>query len=319
MRPGMLADEKRDEILEDSPLILTPNLSEKSGITTITEVVDEIRMGFNRGELDAGGIEAILVVLKKVATMDNPSEVITLNQLMVFFEQGKLDVQTCMRVYDYLGNDYKVTVSDIAQVVEATQMSLRLRTRAASFKDYLIKIAEDFAALIDDLPEIEDVLDGDGASLVTLEDISQIELGEVHSLILQEAFQFIQSDERDEVLLIDFQIFIDHLTGRGEILGLESGYLIPEDSENMEYYGFRSELIDPIRKIFNSDGKQYLSLSTAKLVLQEIRENLEAIDDDDPALRILPDLTLKNLVAVIRTCPETMWHTLIEPIEPDAY
>jgi len=316
VRTGIFAEEKEEDIYEDSPGILTPNLSEKSGITTVTEVVDEIRMGFNRGEMDAGGIEAILVVLKKVATMDNPSEVITLNQLMLFFEQGKLDVQTCMRVYDYLGNDYKVTVSDIRQVVEATQMSLRLRTRAASFKDYLIKIAEDFAALIDDLPEIEDVLDGDGASLVTLDDITQIELGEVHSLILQEAFQFIQSDERDEVLLIDFQIFIDHLTGRGEILGLESGYLIPEEPEYMEYYGFRSELIDPVSKIFNSEGKKYLSLKGAKLVLQEIRENLEAIEDDDPALRILPDLTLNNLVAVIRTCPETMWHTLIEP---DAY
>jgi len=314
---GIFADEKIEEIEQPSPYILTPNISEGSGFTTANEVVDEIRMGFNRGEMDAGGIEAILVVLKKVATMDNPSEVITLNQLMMFFEQGKLDVQTCMRVYDYLGNDYRVTVSDIRQVVEATQMSLRLRKRAASFKDYLIKIAEDFAALIDDLPEIEDVLDGDGASLVTLDDIVQIELGEVHSLILQEAFQFIQSDERDEVLLIDFQIFIDHLTGRGEILGLETGYLVPEDSEYMEYYGFRSELIDPVSKIFKSDGKEHLSLKAAKLVLQEIRENLEAIEDDDPALRILPNLTLNNLVAVIRTCPETMWHTLIE--KPDAY
>jgi len=313
---GTFIEEEIDEMKEDSPIILAPSLSEKSGVTTVTEVVDEIRMGFNRGEMDAGGIEAIIVVLKKIATMDNPSEVITLNQLMMFFEQGKLDVQTCMRVYDYLGNDYKVTVSDIRQVVEATQMSLRLRTRAASFKDYLIKIAEDFAALIDDLPEIEDVLDGDGASLVTLDDITQIELGEVHSVILQEAFQFIQSDERDEVLLIDFQIFIDHLTGRGEILGLETGYLIPEEPEYMEYYGFRSELIDPVSKIFKSEGKKYLSLKGAKLVLQEIRENLEAIEDDDPALRILPDLTLNNLVAVIRTCPETMWHTLIEP---DAY
>jgi len=327
-RPNVFPNDRKEAEDEVGPLltmrpIISPplDLGGDSGVgigVTTSEVGEDIILGASRGEMDAGGIEAVLMVLDKVAKIENKDEIITLNQLMEFFALGKIDVQTCMRVFTYLPED-EVTVNDIREVIDATKLSLRLRNRAANFKEYLIKVADDFAALINDLPSVEDVLDGDGASYITMEDIISIELGEVHSLIFQEAFQFLHQEDLDKVLLIDFQIFIDHLTGRGQILGLQDGSEVPEEVEDLEYSGFRAELLEPVKKIFQKDGKKNLSLEAAKLVLQEIRESMEDIDDKDPALVILTDLTSENLEAVIRSCPETMWHTLIEKPEPEDY
>jgi len=301
------------------PIISPPlDLGDVSTILNdqLNEVSDDIVLGATKGEMDVGRIESVFMVLNKVAKIANHEEVITLNQLMEFFELGKIDVETCMRVYTYLPED-KVTVSDIQEVITVMELSLGLRKLAANFKDYLIKVADDFAALIVDLPPVEDVMEmDDTSSHVTLEALSQLELGEMHGLIFQEAYQYLQSERHEEVLIIDFQIFIDHLTGRGQILGLQDG---PQEKEVDEiiYSGFRAELIEPVTKIFEADGKDNLSMEGARLVLQEIRESTEDIDDNDPALPILYDLSLKNLEAVIRSCPETMWHTLIEKQELD--
>jgi len=261
-----------------------------------------------------GDIDSVLMVLETIATIENKSMLITLNRLMEFFQLAQLSLQTCMHVYTFFPEG-KLTVNDIVEVVQAAKLSLRLRERAAAFKKQLIGVTEDFAEIIQDLPSVESVLPGEGASNLTMEDILLVELGEVQSLIFQEGFRFLHSDESDEVLLIDFTIFIEHLVGRGEILGLSQG---PISLENVEYSGFRTELLEPITKIFENnnylsrDGTNNLSSLGSQIVLQEIRESLEDIEADDPGLIILQDLTLPNLEVVVRSCPTPMWHALVE-------
>jgi len=261
-----------------------------------------------------GDIDSVLMVLETIATIENKSMLITLNRLMDFFQLAQLSLQVCMHVYTFFPEG-KLTVNDIVEVVEAAKLSLRLRERATAFKKQLIDVAEDFSEIIQDLPSVESVLPGEGASNLTMEDILLVELGDVQSLIFQEGFRFLHSDESDEVLLIDFTIFIEHLVGRGEILGLSDG---PICLENVEYSGFRRELLEPITKIFENnnyrsrDGTYNLTSLGSQIVLQEIRESLEDIEADDPGLIILQDLTLPNLEVVVCSCPSPMWHALVE-------
>jgi len=261
-----------------------------------------------------GDIDSVLMVLETIATIKNKSMLITLNRLMDFFQLAQLSLQVCMHVYTFFPEG-KLTVNDIVEVVEAAKLSLRLRERATAFKKQLIDVAEDFSEIIQDLPSVESVLPGEGASNLTMEDILLVELGDVQSLIFQEGFRFLHSDESDEVLLIDFTIFIEHLVGRGEILGLSDG---PICLENVEYSGFRRELLEPITKIFENnnyrsrDGTYNLTSLGSQIVLQEIRESLEDIEVDDPGLIILQDLTLPNLEVVVCSCPSPMWHALVE-------
>jgi len=313
----------------DEKLILEEHTSQKIDIGFVHQtkahveaVADEVDENLFKVESDNvkhkvprnGDIDSVLMVLETIATIGNKAMVITLNKLMEFFQLAQLSLQTCMHVWTFFPEG-KLTVNDIIEVVEAAKLSLRLRERALSFKEYLISVAEDFAEIIQDLPSVESVLPGEGASHLTMEDILLVELGKVQSLIFQEGFRFLHSDESDEVLLIDFTIFIEHLVGRGEILGLSDE---PINLENVEYSGFRIELLEPITKIFENnnyrsrDGTYNLSISGSQIVLQEIRESLEEIEENDPGLAILQDLTLHNLEVVIRSCPAPMWHALIE-------
>jgi len=322
--PSRLVEEEKKLLtpnVEDDELFLTAshdfirpplNLGDDGNILNdqLDDFGDDSIMGASDNEIDVGRIEAVFNVLNKLAKIGDPEDHVTLNQLIEVFERGKLSAGTCMIVYSYLPED-RVTLGDIQEVIKVMALSMDLRKLAANFKDYLIKVADDFASLIGDLPSVEDVMDMENP-IVTLEAVSQIELGEMHALLYQEAFQYLQSERQEEVQIIDFQIFIDHLAGRGSICGLQDGPEFQEEVEEIVYSGFRVELIERVKKIFEADGKDNLSMSVARIILQEIRESMEDIDDSDPALAILYDLSLKNLEAVIRSCPENMWHTLIE-------
>jgi len=325
-RPSMkfedFKDFKEEELfLMDSKKIITPQLDlpiqVSTGVTT-SEVEDDIMEVANRGEMDVGRIETVFMVLQKIAKIDNKDEIITLNQLMEFFVYGNLDIQTCMRIYTYLPEE-KCTVDIIRQTVKSMKLSLELRDIANSFKLELMKVTDDYAVLVDDLPPTEEVIDVDNVWYITLEDINKLNLGEMNNLIYTEAFTYIKSRKNEEILSIDFQLFIDHLTGRGQILGMSDGTDFQDEMEDMEFSGFREELIEPVSKIFERDGNTNLSMEGAKLVLQEIRESTEDIEESDPGLHILYDLSLINLESVIRCCPDPMWHTLIEKPEDFDY
>merc|ERR1712048_672650 len=122
----------------------------------------------------------------------------------------------------------------------------------------------------------------------------------------------------ENVLLIDFQIFIDHLTGRGEILGLSDDPIDPE--EDLQLPTYRSQLKDPVKKIFlkNSkkgrDQKAHLTREGCISIIKTLREDNEEVLENDAAMVILQDLSLDNLEQVIMKCPEPMWHTLIEGV-----